>query len=326
MLKEKTGEQMKITVLRPLVPDILDFFNDYIYRQFEQSTDGVPDNAEAYKIKPEQVRIIPPAGEKRAACFAEIGMEYYECRKNSSGEAIHSPDKTKFLILIYNKFISDENEFVKVLFHEAGHAVAAISSPEFAKLADPVDTGDEATEMARIGTQVWSECIADSIANRAFEQYMIQKEKQDGVAPGSYVYRNRADTVFPAFGLCDNTFTQNGKIDEYCLGLYIAYLTTDPSLLEWLKNKPEESVGYDQLESDIAHGFVKVLRFCEDKLYALDKENADGTNQNYGAYWKVDVDWLIKLGCLVHSLEEEWLTLFIKRQMARIERFGLAED
>ena len=108
--------------------------------------------------------------------------------------------------------------------------------------------------------------------------------------------------------------------------IYLRIGCTDASLLELLKNKPEESVGYDQLDRNIVHKFVKVLRFCEDKLLSVDKENVDGTHENYGEYWKVDAEWLIKLGSLVYSLEEEWMSLFIKRQMPMKGRFGLAED
>ena len=61
----------------------------------------------------------------------------------TKGETISSSDKTNFLILMFYRKIKDENEFARVLFHEAGHAISAISSPDYAKVSDAIKIDSE---------------------------------------------------------------------------------------------------------------------------------------------------------------------------------------
>ena len=55
---------MKKAGLQEVVPELLDFFNDYIYNQFEISADGVPVNADEYRITPEHIRLLADSGKK----------------------------------------------------------------------------------------------------------------------------------------------------------------------------------------------------------------------------------------------------------------------
>lgn len=55
---------MKKAELQEIVPELLKFFNDYIYHQFEISADGIPANADEYRITPEHIRLLADSGEK----------------------------------------------------------------------------------------------------------------------------------------------------------------------------------------------------------------------------------------------------------------------
>ena len=122
---------MKKAELQEVVPELLNFFNDYIYKQFEMSADGVPANADEYRITPEHIRLLADSGEKRTACFAELGLEPFEHTRTTRGETISASNRTNFLIMMFYRKIKTENEFAKVLFHEAGHAISMISSPDY---------------------------------------------------------------------------------------------------------------------------------------------------------------------------------------------------
>lgn len=156
---------MKKAELQEIVPELLKFFNDYIYHQFEISADGIPANADEYRITPEHIRLLANSGEKRTACFAEIGLEPFEHTRTTRGETISASDKTNYLILMFYRKIKDENEFARVLFHEAGHAMSAISSPDYAKVSDAIKIDSEEIKTVKLGAMIWSECIAEAIAN-----------------------------------------------------------------------------------------------------------------------------------------------------------------
>lgn len=297
---------MKKAELQEIVPELLDFFNDYIYHQFEISAEGIPTNADEYRITPEHIRLLADSGEKRTACFAELGLEPFEHTRTTRGETISSSDKTSFLILMFYRKIKDENEFARVLFHEAGHAISAISSPDYAKVSDAIKIDSEEIKTVKLGAMIWSECIAETIANRAYEEYITQKETQDGVAPGSYLYRHKFIVQDMAFSLFGQSFLSNGTIDYYTLGMYIAYLLTDPSLEAMREVTSEMALGFDTFNKETAEDFAKLTRFCDHKLYALEKENANNDSENYGAYWNVDAKWLYDLGALAETVENDW--------------------
>lgn len=297
---------MKKAELQEIVPELLDFFNDYIYKQFEISVDGIPANADEYRITPERIRLLADSGEKRKACFAEIGLEPFEHTRTTRGETISSLDKTKFLILMFYRKIKDENEFARVLFHEAGHAISAISSPDYAKVSDAIKIDGEEIKTVKLGAMIWSECIAEAIANRVYQKYMEQKEAQDGGAPGTYLYRHKFIVQDMAFSLFGQSFLSNGTIDYYTLGMYIAYLLTDPSLQALQEVIPDIALGFDALNESTVEAFAEMTRFCDHKLYALEKENAGNNSENYGAYWNVDAKWLYSLGALAEAVEVGW--------------------
>lgn len=297
---------MKKAELQESVPVLLRFFNDYIYHQFEISVEGIPANADEYRIMPEHIRLIADSGEKRTACFAELGLEPFAHTRTTKGEAISSSDKTNFLILMFYRKIKDENEFARVLFHESGHVISMISSPDYAKVSDAIKIDSEESKTVKLGAIIWSECIAEAIANRVYEEYMTQKETRDGVAPGSYLYRNRFTVQDTAFSLFGQSFLSNGTIDYYTLGMYIAYLLTDPSLEAMREVIPEMALGFDTFNKETAEDFAALTRFCDHKLYALEKENANNDSENYGAYWNVDAKWLYRLGALAEMVENNW--------------------
>lgn len=301
---------MKKTEIQELLPEITDFFNQYIRHQYELSEDGIPAEIENYKITPEHIRILASAGEQRTACFTEIGESYFEYQKQTSGESIYTPDKKGFLILLYSRLIHDEDELIKIFFHEAGHVISTVACPDFAEMSGPMKVKDGEIIPAKYGGFVWSECIAEAIATRAFEQYMIQKEEQDGAAHGAYVYQDRYAAQELAFKFCGETFSLNGKIDTYTLGLYIAYLITDPTLESMNEEGIRISLGFDRFERYVSEAFADLTRFCDRKLYALDKENADNDNINFGAYWMVDYEWLAQLGSLALKLSKAWMVEF----------------
>ena len=297
---------MKKAELQEIVPELLDFFNDYIYHQFEISAEGIPDNADEYKITPEHIRLLADSGEKRTACFAELGLEPFEHTRTTRGETISSSDKTNFLILMFYRKIKDENEFARVLFHEAGHAISAISSPDYAKVSDAIKIDSDEIKTVKLGAMIWSECIAETIANRAYEEYITQKETQDGVAPGSYLYRHKFIVQDMAFSLFGQSFLSNGTLDYYTLGMYVAYLLTDPSLQALQEVIPDIALGLENLNESTVEAFAEMTRFCDHKLYALEKENANNDSENYGAYWNVDIKWLYDLGAFAETVENDW--------------------
>ena len=94
---------MKKAEIQELLPEVTDFFNQYILHQYEISADGIPADIERYKITPVHIRTLPSTGEQRTACFTEIGESYFEYQKRTSGETIYSPDKKDFLILLYSR-------------------------------------------------------------------------------------------------------------------------------------------------------------------------------------------------------------------------------
>lgn len=229
-------------------------------------------------------------GEKREALFSLCSEPLFGFLPSTLGETLCGPTGTAVMMYPFN--IRYPGEFDFALCHEFGHV---FFNRENAELVQKLKRVKEATEkggMVKYGLSLWSEFIAQCIANLVLdrEPAQIAFEKQEELV--RYLHK-----ALPGLDTSNTPAARNQRellyegvvVYPYSLGLYCANYLTDPTIVCLLQYEPEAATGFEECTEGVARVLIEILGMLDDKL---------GEDQ----FWTVDEAWLENLGFLVNDL------------------------
>lgn len=239
-----------------------------------------------------EVFLLGKAGtcDKRNALFEICRETYFEYLPGTLGETIGSGKRTA--VLMYPYQIRYPAEFDRTLAHEFGHVYFCQQNQTIVSKLKPVKTVEEEGGVAKFGFSIWSEFIAQSIANLVMneEPHRIRFDRQEMFIQQLYDALPGLDTKQTAVARNRRSIYLDGyKINPYALGHYCATYLTDPTIVCLLEDEPRAARGLEDCTDKECAAIDDILDLlCKQ----LDKDR----------FWIVDEEYLESLGVLLNQL------------------------
>jgi len=228
---------------------------------------------------------------KRTAIFEICGDELFPFAPTTSGETIHGP--WGFAVLMYPFNIKYPSDFDHALCHEFGHVLFGQNNQILLDKLRHVQFHENGG-IAAFGLSVWSEFIAECIANLVMKEEPdhIFFPKQEQLIHLLYEALPGLDTSNTAKARKSVEFFLEGyHLNQYALGHYCATFLTDPTIVLMFDVEPQASRGLEECTEDEMHCIDDILDYLCDKI-------------DEDIFWIVDETWLAGLGLLVNALWE----------------------
>lgn len=266
---------MTIKECEPRIEAVKQRFRDYFQTAFDA-----------------EVFLFGKAGvhEKRAALFKICGEELFEFLPSTLGETISGVNGTA--VLMYPYKIRYPSEFDLTLAHELGHVFFGSQNSALVTKLKLVKRVDDEGGLAKFGLSLWSEFIAQCIANLVMneEPQGIRFERQEAFIQHLYDAMPGLDTSRTAAAKKRREIFLDGyKVYPYALGHYCAAYLTEPTIVSLLDDEPRAARGLEECTADECAVLDDILDLLCDKL---DQEK----------FWIVDEAYLNSLGILLHQL------------------------
>jgi len=219
-------------------------------------------------------------------------------------ETLHGDGGTA--ILIYQKICPDsQSEFNHALWHELGHfyAISTEEEPFFYFAGQGLDED----RIRQTGYWVWNEFVAESIANFVSSKiYPINAEEYKCQKHWRQPYLRLQSMIQTAYNMYPGSFS------EYDLAIYYATLLTDPATVAFVDGamKNELTVwnpdkwAYVLMEPDSIEPTAISLVPAQYGDLLLDISDLLQEKVEEDEFWKVDGDFLDRLGLLVTELND----------------------
>lgn len=228
---------------------------------------------------------------KRTALFEICQAEFFPFTPSTLGETIHGKRGTVVLMYPYN--VRYPGEFDSTLCHEFGHVFFAQHNSELLDKLQNVELHEKGG-MAKFGLSVWSEfiaqCIANFVMNLPPDAYAFDKQYQlihqlYAALPGLDTNKTAAARKGVEF------FLEGYKLNQYALGHYCAMFLTDPTIAFMFEREPQALRGLEECTPAEMECIDDILDYLCDKI-------------DEDIFWIVDEEWLTGLGNLVDILWE----------------------
>lgn len=229
-------------------------------------------------------------GEKREALFRLCSEPLFSFLPSTLGETLFGPTGTAVMMYPFN--IRYPGEFDFALCHEFGHV---FFNRENAELVQKIKRNKEVTKkgsMVKYGLSLWSEFIAQSIANLVLdrEPAQIAFEKQEELVRYLHEALPGLDTSYtPAARNQRELLYEGVVVYPYSLGLYCANYLTDPTIVCLLQYEDQPVLGLEECAQEVAEVINDILDVLVEKL---DEEK----------FWMVDEPFLEDLGLMLYYL------------------------
>ena len=226
---------------------------------------------------------------KRPAIFNICGDEFFPFTSSTVGEAIHGKQGSAILMYPFNARYP--SEFDHTLCHELGHILFSQNNHVLLEKLRHVKFHEDGG-LAAFGLSVWSEFIAECIANLVLnkEPEHIFFPKQEQLIHLLYEALPGLDTSNTAKARNSADFFLEGyHLNQYALGHYCATFLTDPTIACMFEVEPRANRGLEECSEDEMQCIDDILDYLCDKI-------------DEDVFWIVDEKWLIGLGLLVNTL------------------------
>ena len=226
---------------------------------------------------------------KRTAIFEFCGDELFPFSPSTKGEAVCGLGG--YAVLMYPFNIKYPSEFDHALCHEFGHILFGKNNRIlFDKLRHLMF--DEESGKAAFGLSVWSECVAECIANLVMDEEpeQILFPKQERLIHLLYEALPGLDTNNTVRARNGVEFFLDGyKLNPYALGHYCAAYLTDPTIICLFHVDPQAGRGLEECTEEEMLCIENILEYLCNKI-------------NEDVFWIVDEQWLAGLGELIDAL------------------------
>lgn len=183
-------------------------------------------------------------------------------------------------------------EFDRILAHEFGHVYFCQQNQAIVSKLKPVKLVEEEGGVAKFGFSIWSEFIAQCIANLVLneEPHRIRFERQEMFIQQLYDALPGLDTKQTAVARNRRSIYLDGyKVNPYALGHYCATYLTDPTIVSLLEDEPRAARGLEDCTDEECAAIDDILDLLCNQL---DKD----------LFWIVDETYLESLGILLNQL------------------------
>ena len=226
---------------------------------------------------------------KRTAIFSLCGEQPFPFSPTTLGETAHGKHGTAIILYPFN--IKYPREFDHTLCHELGHAFFTQSNSSLVEKLRHTTLHDEGG-LAVFGLSVWSEFIAECIANLVLneepDQILFPKQEQlihllyealPGLDKSKTARANKSMQIY----------LDGYMLNQYALAHYCAMYLTDPTTVFMFDVKPNACRGLEECSE-------KEWRLIDDILDCLCKKLDEDD------FWVVNENWLSDLGDLTDKL------------------------
>ena len=248
-------------------------------------------------------------GKVRAALVEKTGSPNVNMKTpyTSMMETLHGNGGTA--ILIFQKICPDtQAEFNHALWHELGHFYAISTEEEsFFRLAGQ---GLDEDRIRQTGYWLWNEFVAECIANHVTSKLLVKdddwRETQKCQKHWRQPYLRLQSMIQTAYNMYPGSFS------EYDLAIYYATLLTDPATVALVDSAMNNELsvwdpdkwGYVLMEPDSIEPTAISLLPAQYGDLLLDISDLLQDKVDEEAFWKVDGEFLDRLGLMVTELND----------------------
>ncbi len=216
--------------------------------------------------------------------------------------------KNGYAIIIYQYRIKNENDLMRVVWHELGHICSNIANKELEREGHRGAREYKDTPLVS-GYAVWSEFIAEVIAN-----YVANEQPTPNIAYWSLCERLEYQMAM-AF---DDGYWIPAELGHYYANL-LTDIDTNMMVNYYGQQNLQPPIGLDRFCDGIADAIKNISRALDEHLY---DNGYYGTNEFYsapseqGVFWKISRGELENIGTLFDELYE----------LCRNERLGIEDE
>lgn len=228
--------------------------------------------------------------EKRKTLFRLCSEPLFGFLPGTLGETLFGSTGT--VVMMYPFNVRYPGEFDFALCHEFGHVFFNCENAELVQKLKAVQSVTDEGGMAKFGLSLWSEFIAQCIANLVLdrEPAQIAFEKQEELVRYLHEALPGLDTSNTPSARYQRELLYEGVVVyPYSLGLYCANYLTDPTIGCLTQYDDQLVLGLEECTQEVAEVINDILDVLAEKL---DEDR----------FWIVDEPWLEDLGCLVNHL------------------------